>query len=75
MDKTAVFNYVEFAREELHKLVRQKAFEYGITEKGAESGSTIVNGRVLSQNEISQRAMLMKEIDNRIENKDYSNIS
>lgn len=72
MDKTAVFNYVEFAREELHKLVRQKAFEYGITEKGAESGTTIVNGRVLSQNEINQRAMLMKEINNRIENKDYS---
>lgn len=72
MDKIAVFNYVEFAREELHKLVRQKAFEYGITEKGAESGTTIVNGRVLSQNEIQQRAMLIKEINNRIENKDYS---
>lgn len=72
MDKTAVFNYVEFAREELHKLVRQKAFEYGITEKGAESGTTIVNGRVLSQNEINQRAMLMNTINSRIENKDYS---
>ena len=37
MNKNAIFNYVEFAREELQKLVRQKAFEYGITEKGAEA--------------------------------------
>ena len=37
MDKNAVFGYVEYAREELQKLVRQKAFEYGITEKGAEA--------------------------------------
>jgi len=33
MDKNAIFNYVEYAREELQKLIKQKAFEYGITDK------------------------------------------
>ena len=31
MDKNAIFNYVEYAREELQKLIKQKAFEYGIS--------------------------------------------
>ena len=54
MNKNAIFNYVEFAREELQKLVRQKAFEYGITEKGAEANVLIVNGRLLTKEESTQ---------------------
>lgn len=69
MNKNAIFNYVEFAREELQKLVRQKAFEYGITEKGAESNVLIVNGRLLTKEESAQRNTLIKTIENKSKNK------
>ena len=58
MDKNAVFGYVEYAREELQKLVRQKAFEYGITEKGAEAAlNGVIKGRVLSKAEVTERVI------------------
>lgn len=69
MNKNAIFNYVEFAREELQKLVRQKAFEYGITEKGAEDNVLIVNGRLLTKEESAQRNTLIKTIENKSKNK------
>lgn len=72
MDKNAVFNYVEFAREELQKLVRQKAFEFGITEKGAQSGLTVINGRVLSKEEKSERDTLIATIEANSEKKDFA---
>ena len=73
MDKNAVFNYVEFAREELQKLVRQKAFEYGITEKGADSlVNGVINGKVLSKNENEERTQLINEIRTKSEGKEFS---
>lgn len=69
MNKNAIFNYVEFAREELQKLVRQKAFEYGITEKGAEANVLIVNGRLLTKEESAQRNTLISTIENKSKNK------
>ena len=69
MNKNAIFNYVEFAREELQKLVRQKAFEYGITEKGAEANVLIVNGRLLTKEESTQRNTLIKTIESKSKNK------
>ncbi len=72
MDKNAVFRYVEFAREELQKLTRQKAFEYGVTEKGAESGLKVVNGRVLSKNEYDQREALIDLIKAKAEGNAFS---
>ena len=69
MNKNAIFNYVEFAREELQKLVRQKAFEYGITEKGAESNVLIVNGRLLTKEESTQRNTLISTIESKSKNK------
>ena len=69
MNKNAIFNYVEFAREELQKLVRQKAFEYGITEKGAEANVLIVNGRLLTKEESTQRDTLISIFENKSKNK------
>ena len=33
MDKNAIFNYVEYAREELQKLIKQKAKEFSSCRK------------------------------------------
>lgn len=72
MDKNAVFRYVEFAREELQKLTKQKAFEYGVTESGAEAGLKVVNGRVLSKSEYNQREALISLIKTKAEGKAFS---
>lgn len=74
MDKNAVFGYVEYAREELQKLVRQKAFEYGITEKGAEAAlNGVIKGRVLSKAEVTERDDLISNIHANEDGKGFVN--
>ncbi|MCQ2772758.1 MAG: BREX-1 system adenine-specific DNA-methyltransferase PglX, partial [Bacilli bacterium] len=74
MDKNAVFGYVEYAREELQKLVRQKAFEYGITEKGAEAAlNGVIKGRVLSKAEVTERDDLISNIHANEDGKGFAN--
>ena len=74
MDKNAVFGYVEYAREELQKLVRQKAFEYGITEKGAEAAlNGVIKGRVLSKAEVNERDDLISNIHANEDGKGFAN--
>ncbi len=73
MNKDAIFDYVQFAREELRKLVEQKAFEYGIVpDKAAHENLTVVNGKVLSKTEREQRDALIQKIKNNQESKDFA---
>lgn len=73
MDKNAIFNYVEYAREELQKLIKQKAFEYGITDKGAQRGLNVINGRLLSREELSERDTLLTTIESKEDGKGFAN--
>ena len=60
MNKTAIKNYAVWARVQLIEAVRQRAFEYKITEGGANKPDLdSINGRVLSANEKEQRATLI----------------
>ena len=59
MNKTAIKNYAVWARVQLIEAVRQRAFEYKITEGGENKPDLdSINGRVLSANEKEQRATL-----------------
>jgi hypothetical protein len=73
MDKNAIFNYVEYAREELQKLIKQKAFEYGITDKGAQRGINVINGRLLSKEELNERDTLLSTIESKEDSKGFAN--
>lgn len=73
MDKNAIFNYVEYAREELQKLIKQKAFEYGITDKGAQRGLNVINGRLLSKEELNERDALLLTIESKEDSKGFAN--
>ena len=73
MDKNAIFNYVEYAREELQKLIKQKAFEYGITDKGAQRGLNVINGRLLSKEELNERDALLSTIESKEDSKGFAN--
>ena len=65
MDKNAIKKYAVWARTELIDRVRQKALQYGITEKQSEPASaTSINGVVLSKEEMSQRKALHEKISN-----------
>lgn len=63
MDKNAILNYTEWARNELTKLVEQKAFRYGIEENKIAPESDIINGKVLSSKEKKQRQILVNKIN------------
>ena len=60
MNKTAIKNYAVWARVQLIEAVKQRAFEYEITEGGENKPDLdSINGRVLSANEKEQRATLI----------------
>lgn len=63
MDKNAIKKFAVWARRELIARVSQKAMQYGISE-GIEltSDIEIVNGKILSNTEITQRKSLVKRI-------------
>ena len=63
MNKTAIKNYAVWARRKLIESVKQRAFEYDVTEGGAnDPGQDAVAGRPLGASEKTQRAQLIAEI-------------
>ena len=63
MNKNAIQKYAIWARNELIGQVKQRAFQYGISEKGyGDENATVIAGRVLSTDEKSQRQAFVGEI-------------
>lgn len=63
MNKTAIKNYAIWARVQLIEAVKQRAYEYEITEDGEnKSGIKTVGDRLLTPDEIKQREQLIDEI-------------
>ena len=63
MNKNAIQKYAVWARNELIEQVKQRAYQYGISEKGyGDENATVVAGRVLSADEKRQRHSFVKEI-------------
>ena len=63
MDKNAIQKYAIWARNELIGQVKQRAFQYGISNKGyGEENASVINGRVLTPDEKRQRQDFVHEI-------------
>lgn len=63
MDKNAIQKYAIWARNELIEQVKQRAYQYGINDKGYDDeNASVVAGRVLSADEKRQRAAFISEI-------------
>ena len=62
MNKNAIQAFTQWAKVQLTSAIKQKAFEYGITETSIDESVSIVNGRVLSQIEQNQRKTLINKI-------------
>ena len=63
MNKTAIKNFAIWARVQLIEAVKQRAFEYEITEKGENDPAVeVVGGRLLSDDEKRQRGELIERI-------------
>ena len=66
MDKKAIETYAVWARKELIAQVKQRAYFYGIDDKGyGEKNADVIMGRVLSAKEKSQRNDFIVEIERR----------
>ncbi len=63
MNKNAIQKYAIWARNELIEQVKQRAYQYGISEKGyGDENATVIAGRVLSADEKRQRCSFVGEI-------------
>ena len=63
MNKSAIQKFAIWARTELITQVSQRAYQYGITEKGyGEADAVTVGGRALSSEEAKQRRELVAQI-------------
>lgn len=63
MNKNAIQKYAVWARNELIEQVKQRAYQYGISEKGhGDENATVISGRVLSVDEKRQRRSFIDEI-------------
>lgn len=63
MNKNAIQKYAIWARNELIEQVKQRAYQYGISEKGyGDENATVIAGRVLSADEKRQRRSFVDEI-------------
>lgn len=62
MDKRAIEKYTLWAKGELTRAVMQRAYEYGVTEKGVSADGDVVDGRVLSDTERRQRKALVEAV-------------
>ena len=65
MNKTAIKNYAVWARNELIERVTRKAYEYGVKNNDIvdDNCAEMVNGRLLSEEEKTQRKQLIDEIN------------
>ena len=56
MNKNAIQKYAIWARNELIEQIKQRAYQYGISDKGyGEANAAAVGGHVLSKDEKNQR--------------------
>lgn len=63
MDKGAIQKYAIWARNELIEQVKQRAYQYGITDKGyGDENAALVGGRVLTLEEKQQRHSFVVEV-------------
>lgn len=63
MNKNAIQKYAIWARNELIEQVKQRAYQYGISEKGyGDENATVIAGRVLFADEKRQRSSFINEI-------------
>lgn len=62
MNKNAIKNFAINARVQLISAVKQKAFEYGITEDNYDANVNTVSGRLLTNEEKEQRKELIEQI-------------
>ncbi len=63
MNKNAIQKYAIWARNELIEQVKQRAYQYGINDKGyGEENATVISGRVLSTEEKRQRHEFVVQI-------------
>lgn len=66
MNKSAIQKFAMWARTTLMEQVRQRAFQYGITQDGyGEENAITVNGMALSPQEQNQRRELVREIQSK----------
>lgn len=63
MNKNAIQKYAVWARNELIEQIKQRAYQYGINDKGyGDENATVIAGRVLSADEKRQRTAFVHEI-------------
>ena len=63
MNKNAIQKYAIWARNELIEQVKQRAYQYGISDEGyGDENASVIAGRVLSADEKSQRQAFVGEI-------------
>ena len=63
MNKNAIQKYAVWARNELIEQVKQRAYQYGISDKGyGDENAAVIVGRVLSADEKRQRTAFVHEI-------------
>jgi hypothetical protein len=63
MNKNAIQKYAVWARNELIEQVKQRAYQYGISDKGYDDeNASVIAGRVLSADEKRQRTAFVNEI-------------
>ena len=63
MNKNAIQKYAVWARNELIEQIQQRAYQYGISQKGyGDENATVISGRVLSTDEKRQRTAFVHEI-------------
>jgi hypothetical protein len=63
MNKNAIQKYAVWARNELIEQVKQRAYQYGINDKGyGDENATVISGRVLSTEEKRQRHEFVVQI-------------
>ena len=63
MNKNAIQKYAVWARNELIEQVKQRAYQYGINDKGyGDENASVIAGRVLSADEKRQRTAFVHEI-------------
>ncbi len=64
MNKNAIQKFAIWARTELIEQVKQRAYQYGITEKGySDENASVISGRVLSPDEKRQRRSFIRFIE------------
>jgi len=63
MNKNAIQKYAIWARNELIEQIKQRAYQYGISDKGyGDENATVISGRVLTPEEKRQRREFVEQI-------------